>query len=156
MATLLTSTNEELVRRQEKQNIKYKSNRSPSDERPSTFRYTRPQTSVGDPADIEKETKELWDAERKKIRGFEKAADYIADEMKSQIRPGLRFWEYLGLANPKIKKPRIWIPKTLVNCSGNQQFFLSTGTPHLSRRENRQDHLQPRRKLRGVREAAAE
>ena len=46
--------------------------------------------------------------------------------MRLIVRPGLRFWEYLGLANPKISKPKIWIPDMLVNCSNNQQFILWT------------------------------
>jgi hypothetical protein len=41
------------------------------------------------------------------------------------IRHGLRFWEYLGLANPQILKPKIWVPHTLVNC-GQVQYWVWT------------------------------
>lgn len=67
-----------------------------------------------------------WKALKMAVRGYENPAEYLVDENHTQVRPGLRFWEYLCMANPKLEKPRIWVPHTLVNCSSNQQFTVWT------------------------------
>jgi len=49
-----------------------------------------------------------------------------SDDTGANIRPGVRFWNYLAEANPKIKKPKIWIPHTYVNIGSNSQYWLWT------------------------------
>ena len=122
----LTGTNDEYIKRHDR--TKNKSNRSPSEEKHSTFRYIRPQVQAEDADEIEKKKKIDWESTREKIRGYTDPANSIIDEMHEQVRPGLKFWEYLALANNKVDRPRLHIPNTLVNCPGNQQISLWTGT----------------------------
>lgn len=128
----LTGTNEEVYRRvdshQKKPPVKTIVVSAQYQERPvSAFRYQRP-PSVEDPAKKEEKIIESWNALRMKIRGYESRPAYVSDDSHTNIRPGLRFWEYIVLANPRIEKPRLTIPYSLVNCPGNQQYLIYTGS----------------------------
>lgn len=131
-SAFLTGTNEEAYRRPEsfqtKKPVKTIVDSANYQNRPvSAFRYQKP-PEVEDPVDKEKKIIDSWNALRTKIRGYESRPAYVSDDSHTNIRPGLRFWEYIVLANPRIEKPRLLVPYSLVNCPGNQQYLISTGT----------------------------
>lgn len=75
----------------------------------------------------------MWKTTKQMVKGFDEEPENYSEDDNSLVRSGMRFWEFLGLANPKLEKPKIIIPFTYVNCNGSQQFMLWNGSTSLDK-----------------------